>query len=72
MEKQHRMPEKLEKIRQCAVEVKDEPDNSLVKLEVMKEINRFDKQFKELQLGSENTCCKKGVGPIPFWKEVKA
>ena len=66
------MPEKLEKIRQRAVVVKDEPDDSSVKLEVMKEINRFNKQFKELQLGSENTCRKKQVGPIPFCKEVKA
>ena len=53
------MPKKLEKIRQCAVEVAEEPDASSVKLEVMKEINRFDKQFKELQLGSENTSRKK-------------
>ena len=42
------MPEKLEKIRQRAVEVKDEPDDLSVKLEVMTEINCFDKQFKEL------------------------
>ena len=59
LEKQYCMPEKLEKIRQCAVEVAEEPDDSSVKLEDMKEINRFDKQFKELMLRTKNTCRKK-------------
>ena len=41
-------------------------------MKVMAQLNHWDEQYKELQLGSEKKCRKKRVGPLPFCPEVKA
>ena len=37
----------------------------------MDKLNQWDRQYKELQLKSENTCRKKRVGLIAFSPEIK-
>ena len=66
------MPEKLKKIGPRAVAVADEPHDSPQKSDVMAQINHWDKQYRELQLGCEDRCRKKKVGLLPFYPEVKA
>ena len=60
------MPKKLKKIGCRVAVVTDEPDDSSAKLDVMAQLNYWDKQYQELQLGSENKCRKKRVGLLEF------
>ena len=71
LRKEHRMPSKLRKIDRQADLVVDEPDDSSAKADVMDKLNHWDRQYKELQLGSEHTCRKKRVGLIAFSPEIK-
>ena len=66
------MPKKIKKIGRRAKRVTDLPDDSSAKLEVMAQLNHWDQQYKELQLGSEKKCRKKRVGSLLFCPEVKA
>lgn len=65
------MPDKLKKIGRRADAVADKPDDSPLKSDVMAQINHWDKQYKELQLGCEDKCHKKRVGLLPFCPKVK-
>ena len=51
--------------------VEDLPDDSPEKAAVMLKCDKWDKEFTEQQLGCENRCRRKRVGPLEYSPEVK-
>ena len=67
----HKMKEKKKKTAALVEVVADMSDDSPEKTAVMLKCDKWDEEYTEQQLGSENRCRKKRVGPLEFSPEVK-
>ena len=67
----HRMLKKSKKLTKQVKRVEDLPDTSLEKAAVQIKLDKYDDEYREMQLGCEDCCRKIRVGELEYCQDVR-